>query len=93
MIKKGDNVILKFNSDDTICRQRCKAYIYESMENALMYQFPNETLVEYAPVRRGWWIMGLDGGYMCSECKEVSRYESGDYCTFCGSRLEYKEHE
>lgn len=91
MIKNGDNVVLKFNHDGEICRQRCKAYIYESMDYAIKYSHPNETLVEYAPVKRGRWIMGLDGGCMCSECKEVSRYESGDYCTFCGSKLEYKE--
>lgn len=102
MIKKGDNVILKFNSDDTICRQRCKAYIYESMENALMYKFPNETLVEYAPVKRGHWIINEDGNFCnakCSSCDKdyachygMLQLQMFNHCPNCGAKMEYKEY-
>ena len=86
MIKKGDNVILKFNSDDTICRQRCKAYIYESMENAMMYKFPNETLVEYTPVKRGQWIpFETYDAFKCSECDRVE-FNKEPYC-HCGAKM------
>lgn len=42
-------------------------------------------------VKRGHWIVGLDGSYMCSECGKIHRYEIGHYCTVCGSKLEYEE--
>lgn len=44
-----------------------------------------------APIIRGNWIIGADGSYMCSECGKVFRYEIGDYCSNCGTRLEYEE--
>ena len=87
MIKNGDNVILKFNPDGEICRQRCKAYIYESMENALMYKLPNETLVEYAPVKRGRWIpFATYDAFKCSECNRVE-FNREPYC-HCGAKME-----
>lgn len=91
MIKNGDNVVLKFNPDGEICRQRCKAYIYESMDYAIKYSHPNETLVEYAPVKHGNWYIADDGdGLICSECGEdfcniyleVERFK---YCPNCGA--------
>lgn len=94
MIKNGDNVILKFSTiwDGELCRDHGKAYIYPSMDRAMQYYHPDhEVLVEYAPVKHGYWIEGLDGSYMCSECNRVFRYEIGHYCSSCGARLEYEE--
>ena len=58
MIKKGDNVILKFSTmwDGELCRYNGKAYIYPSMDKAIQYCHPDfEELVEYAPVQHGHW--------------------------------------
>lgn len=49
------------------------------------------TAANVVPVVRGKWIIGADGSYMCSECGKVFRYEIGDYCSNCGTRLEYEE--
>lgn len=50
------------------------------------YQKVDVELVKY-----GHWIVGQDGSYMCSECGRVFRYEIGNYCSFCGTRLKYEE--
>jgi len=53
--------------------------------NAIIEKQPT---VDAVPVVHGRWVVGLDGGYMCSECHEVHRYDIGYYCTFCGAKLE-----
>ena len=42
-------------------------------------------------IRCGHWIIGQDGSYMCSECRNVFRYEINEYCSKCGAKLIYKE--
>ena len=44
--------------------------------------------VEAEPVQHGYWIEGLDGSCMCSECGKVSRYEIGHYCSNCGKKMD-----
>lgn len=47
--------------------------------------------IEDTHVRHGYWIEGLDGSCMCSECGKVSRYEIGHYCPNCGAKMDKEE--
>lgn len=42
-------------------------------------------------VKRGRWIVGIDGSCMCSECRKVVRYDIENYCPRCGARLEAED--
>lgn len=44
--------------------------------------------VDAVEVKRGHWIVGADGSYMCSECGKVFRYEIGNYCSHCGTCMD-----
>lgn len=98
MIKKGDNVILKFSTwDGELSRYKGKAYIYESMENATKYCYHNEELVEYTPVKRGHWIEDYVYDpdphdrirYKCSECDLIldGVAQCFTYCPNCGANM------
>lgn len=99
MIKKGDNVVLKFSTwDGELSRYKGKAYIYESMENAAKYCYHHEELVEYTPVKRGHWIEDYvyDSDphdrirYKCSECDLIldGVAQCFTYCPNCGTKME-----
>lgn len=99
MIKKGDNVILKFSTmwDGELCRDHGKAYIYPSMKRAVRYCHPDhEVLVEYAPVKHGHWILRTKNNicdmtyqYECSQCKQPSRCRcQTKFCPHCGAIMD-----
>lgn len=105
MIKNGDNVILKFSTyDGELSRYKGKAYIYESMENATKYCYHNEELVEYTPVKRGYWkLHNVEGEFFgiktlvpwacnCSICGRDGGEET-PYCPWCGAEMEVNINE
>lgn len=44
--------------------------------------------VDAVPVVHGYWIEGLDGNCICSECNIVIRYGIGYYCLNCGAKMD-----
>ena len=94
MIKKGDNVILKFSTmwDGEICRDHGKAYIYPSMDRAVQFCHPDhEELVEYTPVKYGRWINRPSNSNQvyCSECAMILDGMANvfNYCPNCGADM------
>lgn len=58
-----------------------------------LFELLSELYEEYEQdtEKHGEWIIGMDGSYMCSKCEKVFRYEIGNYCSNCGTKLVYKE--
>lgn len=49
---------------------------------------PYEEMVDYTPVRRGWWITYEFGFFKCSECGHEGIENKYNYCPYCAARMD-----
>ena len=72
------NSILNAKMEDS---RGAEHFAYDQIVQELNHA-PTSEIVHF---KSGYWIVGLDGSYACSECKKVFRYEIGNYCSNCGA--------
>lgn len=96
MINKGDSVYYVFKDGNGVMDSQGKQYVYKS-ECLFERYFPFHNnpepveLVEYAPVKRGKWIVNEKHNYepYCSICDcEPIAAEKTFYCPSCGAKMD-----
>lgn len=95
-MNKSDHVYIPFDAEGRAFTGSGKIRVFQSIERAEKVGFFVDCLVEYAPVRRGRWVLQPGGTmYKCSECgyaahpREVDEWRG---CPNCLAVMEDEDH-
>ena len=91
-MRKTDHVYIPFDAEGHAFYSNGKIRVYRTIESAEKVGYFADCLVEYAPVRRGRWVL-QEGGtmYRCSECAYAAHPREVDEwwcCPRCGARMD-----
>lgn len=87
---RSEHVFIPFDAEGHAFYSNGKVRVYRTIESAEKQGFFADSLVEYAPVRRGMWITEANGVTICSNCGEEHEWDEYRpfYCEYCGSRMD-----
>lgn len=89
-MKMDDTILIPFDRNgNAYSRRNRMPLVFEDAYHAKSKGFDPDCLVEYAPVRHGYWI-DRDRKKWCSECGKSNKDYKQPYCPHCGARMTLK---
>lgn len=92
MLKKGEHVYIPFDAEGKAFTGSGKIRVFQTIDKAGKVGFFEDCLQEYAPVRRGRWVLQPGGTmYKCSECGYTAHPREADEwrgCPICLTKME-----
>ena len=89
-MKYGDTLYIPFDRNgNAYSRANRMPLVFEDIYHAKSKGFDNDCLVEYAPVRHGYWIEREYKSW-CSECSQSNKDYKTQYCPHCGAMMDSK---
>lgn len=88
MLKKGEHLFIPFDAYGKQFHYGNRPKQYKTIEAAEAQGFHADTIVEYAPVRHGRWVLQPGGTmYKCSQCGYTAHPREADEWLGCPSCL------
>lgn len=86
-MKDTDTIFIPFDSNgNAYSRRNRMPLVFEDSYHAKQRGFDPDCLVEYAPIRHGYWIE-RDRKTWCSECIQSNKDYKPRYCPHCGASM------